>query len=73
MAACYALESFHWENAAGVNVFVNKGAKRDTVTSPIAVAVPAKFTATPPTASQAGGITGILAQYLVTYPNGPEL
>ena len=73
MAACYAIESFWWVTAGGSHYFVNKGAKRDTVTSPVAVAVAAKFTANPPLASQAGGITGVLAQYLVTYPNGPEL
>jgi hypothetical protein len=72
VAAVYAIESFHWNNGT-TNVFVNKGAKRDTVTSPVAVAEPAKFTSNPPIASQAGGITGVLAQYLVTYPNGPEL
>lgn len=72
MVACYALESFHWNNGS-TNVFVSKGSKRDTVTSPVAAAEPAKFTSAPPVASQAGGITGILAQYLVTYPNGPEL
>jgi hypothetical protein len=72
MAAVYAIESFHWNNGT-TNVFVNKGAKRDSVTSAVAVAEPAKFTSNPPIASQAGGITGVLAQYLVTYPNGPEL
>ena len=72
MATVYAIESFHWNNGS-TSVFVNKGAKRDSVTSPVAVAEPQKFTASPPVASQAGGITGILAQYLVTYPNGPEL
>lgn len=72
MAAVYALESFHWNNGS-TNVFVNKGAKRDTVTSPVAVAEPQKFTSAPPAASQAGGISAALAGYLVTYPNGPEL
>jgi hypothetical protein len=72
MTAVYATESFHWNNGS-TTVSVTRGAKRDTVTSPIAVAVPAKFTAAAPIASQAGGITGVLAQYLVTYPNGPEL
>ena len=72
MVACYALESFHWNNGSA-NVFVHKGAKRDPVTSPIAVAEAAKFTANPPIASQAGGISAGLAAYLVTYPNGPEL
>ena len=72
MTAVYALESFHWNSGSG-NVFVNKGAKRDTVTSPIAVAEPQKFTAAAPVASQAGGISALLAGYLVTYPNGPEL
>lgn len=72
MTAVYAVESFHWNNGSS-NVFVNKGAKRDTVTSPVAVAEPAKFTASPPVASQAAGISALLAGYLVTYPNGPEL
>lgn len=72
MSAVYALESFHWNNGSA-NVFVNKGAKRDTVTSPVAVAHPEKFTAAAPVASQAGGISGELAQYLAVYPNGPEL
>lgn len=71
MVACYALESFHWNNGT-TNVYVNKGAKRDTVTSPVAVAEPAKFTASTPVANNAT-MTGVLAQYLVTYPNGPEL
>jgi hypothetical protein len=43
------------------------------VTSPVAVAVAAKFTAAAPAASQAGGISALLAGYLATYPNGPEL
>lgn len=73
VTAVYATESFHWANASGVSMFTNKGAKRDTVTSPVAVAVPGKFTASAPVASQAGGITGVLAGYLATYPNGPEL
>ena len=72
MTAVYALESFHWNNGSA-NVYVNKGARRDTVTSPVAVAEPQKFTASPPVASQAGGISAQLAGYLVTYPNGPEL
>jgi len=67
----YAKESFHWNNGT-TNVFVNKGAKRDSVTSPVAVAEPAEFIASPPVAGQ-NGITGILAGYLATYPNGPEL
>lgn len=73
MAACYAIETFSWVTAGGAHMMVYKGAKRDTVTSPVAVALPAKFTASPPLASQAGGISGELAAYLVTYPNGPEL
>lgn len=73
MVACYAIDSFSWVTAGGAHMFVNRGAKRDTVTSPVAVAHPEKFTASPPVASQAGGISGELAQYLVTYPNGPEL
>ena len=72
MTAVYALESFHWNNGTG-SVFVNKGAKRDTVTSPVAVAEPGKFSAASPVASQAGGISALLAGYLVAYPNGPEL
>ena len=72
MSAVYAIESFHWNNGTA-NVYVNKGAKRDTVTSPVAVAEPQKFTAAAPVASQAGGISAQLAGYLVTYPNGPEL
>ena len=73
MSAVYATESFHWANASNVNVFVNKGAKRDTVTSPVAVAEPQKFTAVAPAASQSGGISALLAGYLASYPNGPEL
>lgn len=72
MTATYSLESFHWVTAGNAHMFVNKGAKRDTVTSPVAVAVPAKFTAALPLANNAT-ITGVLASYLVTYPNGPEL
>ena len=72
MAAVYATESFWWVTAGNAHMFVNKGAKRDSVTSPVAVAVAAKFTASPPVANNAT-ITGVLASYLVTYPNGPEL
>ena len=65
MVACYALETFHYQG----NTIV-KGAKRDTVSSPVAVAHPEKFTAAVPSSATIGTL---LASYLAVYPDGPEL
>jgi hypothetical protein len=54
-----------------VPVFVEAGARRDTVTDATLIAqFPTNFTATAPVAG-VGNITGVLAGYLAAYPTGP--
>jgi hypothetical protein len=54
-------------------IFVDAGAKRDTVTDASTIALwSANFTATVPVAGP-GTITGVLAGYLAAYPNGPQV
>jgi hypothetical protein len=72
MAATYATQAFS-ATLAGASVFVDAGAKRDTVTDAALIALWASnFTATPPVAG-VGNVTGVLAGYLAVYPNGPQL
>lgn len=65
MSAVYALETFHYQG-----VTITKGAKRDSVTTPAAVANPSKFTAAVPNAATYGTL---LSAYLAVYNDGPEL
>lgn len=58
---------------AGVPVFVEAGAKRDSVTDATLISQwAANFTTTAPVAG-VGNITGVLAGYLAAYPNGPQV
>jgi len=71
MVANYATQAFT-STLSGAAYFVEQGAKRDTVTDAAAIALwSANFTATPPAAGPA--MTGVLAQYLASYPNGPQV
>ena len=70
MAANYATAPF-CTTLAGAAVFVDAGARRDSVTDATLIATWASnFTATPPVAG-VGNITGVLAGYLAAYPTGP--
>lgn len=70
MAANYATAPF-CTTLAGAAVFVDAGARRDTVTDATLIAqFASNFTATPPVAG-VGNITGVLAGYLAAYPTGP--
>lgn len=70
MAARYALSDFWWTNAAGSAEFVEEGAQRDSVTSPVAVALPSMFG----TVAGAGAhMTGRRLQHLAQYPAGSQL
>jgi hypothetical protein len=72
MAANYATQAFS-TTLAGASIFVEAGAKRDTVTDATLIALwPSNFTATAPVAG-VGNITGVLAGYLAVYPNGPQV
>jgi len=73
MAANYATQAFVATIASGANVFIDAGARRDSVTDAALIAqFPTNFTATVPVAG-AGNITGVLAGYLAVYPNGPQV
>jgi len=70
MAANYATAPF-CTTLAGAAVFVDAGARRDSVTDATLIAqFASNFTATPPVAG-VGNITGVLAGYLAAYPAGP--
>jgi hypothetical protein len=70
MAANYATTAFT-TTLAGVPVFVDAGARRDTVTDATLIAqFSTNFTATAPVAG-VGNVTGVLAGYLAAYPTGP--
>jgi hypothetical protein len=57
--------------ASGADVFVDAGARRDTVTDAALIALfPSNFTATAPVAG-VGNVTGVMAGYLASYPAGP--
>lgn len=68
MAANYATQAFCTDT-----VFVDAGAKRDSVTDAALIAKwSSNFTTTAPVAG-VGNITGVLAGYLAVYPNGPQV
>jgi hypothetical protein len=72
MAARYATVAFCY-NAGGADVFVDAGAKRDSVTDATLIAAfSSNFTVTAPVAG-VGNITGVHAGYLASYPNGPQV
>ena len=73
MAARYALQDFWWTTAAGAQVFVEEGALRDSVTSPVAVAQPTMFGTVAPVAGGSAHMTGRRAQHLAQIPAGSEL
>jgi hypothetical protein len=73
IAARYALQDFWWTTAAGAAVFVEEGALRDSVTSPVAVALPSLFGTVAPTSGGSPHMTGRRAQHLSQYPAGSEL
>ncbi len=73
MVARYALQDFWWTTAAGTSVFVEEGALRDSVTSPVAVAQPSLFGTVAPAAGGTAHMTGRRAQHLAQYPAGSEL
>ena len=55
-----------------MDIFVEAGAKQDSVTDAATIALwSANFTTTAPVAGVAN-ITGVLAGYLAVYPNGPQ-
>ena len=69
MAANYATQPFCAE-LSGVPMFVDAGAKRDSVTDASLIALwSANFTTTAPAAG-VGAVTGVLAGYLAAYPAG---
>lgn len=70
MAARYALQDFWWTTAAGASVFVEEGSLRDSVTSPVAVALPSMFGTV---AGVGAHMTGRRLQHLAQYPAGSEL
>jgi hypothetical protein len=68
MAARYALQDFWY-----LTEFVEEGALRDSVTSPVAVAVPSLFGTTAPSAGVQPHMTGRRAQHLGQCPGGSQL
>jgi hypothetical protein len=68
MAARYALQDFWY-----LTEFVEEGALRDSVTSPVAVAVPTLFGTVAPVAGGSAHMTGRRAQHLAQYPAGSQL
>ena len=58
---------------AGVPIFIEAGATRDSVTDATTIALwSANWTTTAPVAG-VGNITGVLAGYLAVYPKGPQV
>ena len=71
MAANYATQAFTVQIASGASVFVDAGARRDSVTDAALIALfPGNFTSAAPVAG-AGNVTGVMAGYLASYPAGP--
>ena len=71
MAANYATQSYSTV-LSGAPVFVLAGEKKDSVTDATLIATwSSNWTTTAPVAG-VGNITGILAGYLASYPNGPQ-
>lgn len=68
MAARYALSDFWYQGE-----FVEEGALRDSVTSPVAVAVPSLFGTVAPVAGGSAHMTGRRAQHLAQLPAGSQL
>lgn len=68
MAARYALSDF-WYGPE----FVEEGALRDSVTSPVAVANPSLFGTVAPAAGGTPHMTGRRAQHLAQVPAGSQL
>ena len=68
MAARYALQDFWYQGE-----FVEEGALRDSVTSPVAVALPSLFGTTAPVAGGTAHMTGRRAQHLAQIPAGSQL
>jgi hypothetical protein len=73
MAARFATQDFWWTNAAGSSMFVEEGSTWDSITSPVAVALPAMFTATAPSQTNLPHMTGRRLQHLAQYPSGSQL
>lgn len=72
MAANYATQAFT-AKLGTADIFVDAGARRDSVTDATTIALWASnFTTTAPVAG-VGNITGVLAGYLAAYPNGPQV
>jgi hypothetical protein len=72
MAANYATQAYTTV-LGGAPIFVCAGAKKDTVTDATLIATWASnWTATAPVAG-VGNITGVLAGYLASYPNGTQV
>jgi hypothetical protein len=70
VTANYALKTEAVE-LGGKPIIIMAGATRDTVTDATLIALHAgNWTATAPVASQAVGITGVLAGWLAVYPRG---
>jgi hypothetical protein len=73
MVAWYAVQDFWWTTAAGAATFIEEGSKRDSLLSPVAVALPSMFSTTAPAAGNSPHMTGRRAQHLAMYPAGSEL
>jgi hypothetical protein len=70
MAANYATQAFTTV-LGGAPVFVDAGARRDSVTDATLIATwSTNFTTNAPAAG-VGNVTGVLAGYLAAYPTGP--
>lgn len=70
MAANYATQAYT-TTLGGASIFIDAGAKRDSVTDATLIATWASnWTTTAPVAG-VGNVTGILAGYLGVYPAGP--
>jgi hypothetical protein len=70
VAANYATQAYT-TTLGGAAIFVDAGAKRDSVTDATLIATWASnWTTTAPVAG-VGNITGVLAGYLAAYPTGP--
>ena len=70
MAANYATQAY-CTKLGGQDIFVDAGAKFDSVTDATLIATwSSNWTTTAPVAG-VGNITGVLAGYLAAYPKGP--
>jgi hypothetical protein len=70
VAARYATDTFVIQLASGTSHLVQQGDLRDSA-HPAVVAVPGKFTTTPPVAGK--DVTGVMAGRLAVYPAGTEV